>query len=153
MIRTFEEYTEELTEDEVKYILPKLQIILTLAIGKEKALTNKQIVSDLNSYNRPFPCDETQKHIKTSEPRIRKMIHILRVSDAIPFLIATSGGYYISNDKKEIETYIGSIDDRLRSIYQIRRALKRQMKEFGKKHDAIQKEVQFSTTNGELNFY
>lgn len=143
MIRNFEEYTGELSEDEAKYILPRLLKILTLAIGKEKAITNKKIIKDF--VNNPIVQTDNgeYKSIKTSEPKIRHMIHILRVSDTIPFLIATSNGYHISNDKTEIETYMGSIDDRLRSIYDIRRCLKRQMREWGRKPEAIQKELIF----------
>lgn len=153
MIRNFEEYTSELSEDEANFIMPRLLKILALAIGKEKAITNKRIVRDINI---DHPCEDIdamtghRKWIKTSEPRIRHMIHILRVSDAIPFLIATSHGYYISNDKEEIVNYMGSIDDRLRSIYDIRRCLKRQIKEFGKKPEAIQREISFA--DGELKY-
>jgi hypothetical protein len=164
MIRNFEEYTAELSEDEAKYIMPRLQMLLTLAIGKERAITNKQIVREINTLNPLTKPDEKDPglswNVKTSEPRIRHMIHILRVSDAVPFLVATSHGYYISNDKQEIEEYMGSVDDRLRSIYQIRRALKRQMKEWGRQPDGIQKPISFpdspprplSFANGELNF-
>ena len=148
MIRNFEEYTDELSEDEQKYILPSLAKLLILHVGKEKAITNKYIVSHFNKY---FPIQKwiqdknnmTLVTVKTSEPRIRHMIHILRVSDSIPYLIATSMGYYISNDRKEIETYIGSIDDRLRAIYAIRKALKRQLKNWGLKQEGIQKELLF----------
>ena len=148
MIRNFEEYTDELSEDEQKYILPSLAKLLILHVGKEKAITNKYIVSHFNKY---FPIQKwiqdknnmTLVTVKTSEPRKRHMIHILRVSASIPCLIATSMGYYISNDRKEIETYIGSIDDRLRAIYAIRKALKRQLKNWGLKQEGIQKELLF----------
>lgn len=157
MIRNFEEYTSELSEEEIKYIVPRLLKILILTIGKDKALTNKQIVKDINIVNQIHVPIETkgsliilEHQVKTSEARIRHMIHVLRVSDMISCLIATSKGYYISNDKQEIETYIGSVDDRLRSIYQIRRALKRQLKEWGRKPEGIQREISFA--NGELNY-
>jgi len=146
MIRNFEEYTSEMTEDEINYIIPRLIKMLTLAIGKGNALTNRKIVYDINIRNavtKPDPSGEYRKQVTTSEPRIRHMIHILRVSDAIPCLIATSAGYYISNDRQEIETYMGSIDDRLRSIYQIRRALKRQLKDWGSHVSAVQRELIF----------
>lgn len=146
MIRNFEEYTSELTEDEANYIMPKLLKILILRIGKENAITNRSIIN----YFKAYPILKQDKMdpglswtIKTSEPRIRHMIHILRVSDTIPFLVASSQGYYISNDKQEIEDYMQSIDDRLRSIYQIRRALKRQIREWGKPTEAIQGQLIF----------
>ena len=76
--------------------------------------------------------------IKTRVSRIRKLIHIIRVSDTIPMLLAGAKGYYISDDREEIKTYIGSIEDRLRAIYQIRRALKRQLAKDRESQDGIQ---------------
>ncbi|KKP51040.1 MAG: hypothetical protein UR43_C0028G0011 [candidate division TM6 bacterium GW2011_GWF2_33_332] len=154
MIRTFEDYTSELTEDEANYIMPRILKILTLAIGKDKAVKNDQILKDINVLNPMYKPDNEDPDlswiIKTRPARIRHMIHILRVTDTIPFLVATAVGYFISNEKEEIENYIGSIDDRLRSIYQIRRALKRQMKEWGKKPEGIQRQISFA--NGELTY-
>jgi len=118
MIRNFEELTKECTEYELNYIMPVLVDNLTAARGKKNAVTNEMLRRALLH----------MLDIKTSGPRIRYMIHVLRVSDIIPFLIATSDGYYVTDDEEEIKTYIGSIEDRLRSIYQIRRALKRQVK-------------------------
>jgi hypothetical protein len=152
MIRNFEDYKSELTEDEAEYIIPRLVKLLTLSIGKDNAIKNDQILRDINIDNPIVLVDllDRKKHVKTRPARIRHMIHILRVSDTIPFLVATAVGYFISNDKEEIEKYIGSVDDRLRSIYQIRRALKRQMKEWGKKPEGIQRQISFA--NGELTY-
>lgn len=130
MIRNFEEYTSELTDDEKDYILPRLIRLLSTCIGKQKALTNSRIIESFNVNNPIYSEEDIPRRIKVSQPRIRHMIHILRVSDTIPLLIATSNGYYIANDYDEIKGYIQSIDDRLRAIYQIRRAMKRQIKNY-----------------------
>jgi hypothetical protein len=145
MVRNFEEYTDQLTEDEAEYIMPRLVKLLALSIGKDNAIKNDHILRDINIDNPIVLVDllNCKKQIKTRPARIRYMIHILRVSDTIPFLVATAVGYFISNDKEEIESYIGSIDDRLRSIYQIRRALKRQVREWGHYHEAIQGQLVF----------
>ena len=148
MIKNFEQYTCELNYEELHFIMPRLFKILTLAIGKENAITNKFIVNNINRWEQityALPDDKmgVVRTVKTSEPRIRHMIHILRVSDTLPCLIATSHGYYISNDKEEVLSYIQSIDDRLRSIYQVRRAMKRQLKEWVKPN-AIQFELNFN---------
>lgn len=127
MIRNFEEFTGELTDDERDYIFPRLIKILSTCIGKEKALTNSRILESFNVNNPIYSEEEEPRVIKTRQNRIRHMIHILRVTDTIPFLIATAKGYYISNDYDEIKGYMQSIDDRLRAIYQIRRAMKRQI--------------------------
>lgn len=143
MIRNFEDYTHSLTEDEAKYIIPMLLKILALSIGKENAVKNQFILNNINSSLLEYCTANDIPAIRTRPARIRHMIHILRVSDTIPFLVATAVGYFISNDKKEIEDYMQSVDDRLRSIYQIRRALKRQMREWGKPAEAIQGQLIF----------
>lgn len=137
MIRNFEEYTHNMTMAEKKYILPQIIRILSLAIGKEKAITNNQIIENiiLPSIN------EYPESLNLNMSRIRHIIHVLRVSDMIPFLVASSKGYYISNNKDEIETYIKSIDDRLKSIYQIRKALRRQTKNFPNKQTDSQQRL------------
>lgn len=119
MIKGFEDYTHELTEYEQEWIIPILIDILSAAIGKEKAVTNKHIVETLRFVD-----------LKSSGPRIRHMIHILRVSDRIVQLIATSDGYYITENPQELKDYQHSLDDRLRNIYQVRRAIKRQISNF-----------------------
>ena len=143
MIRGFENYTSQMSEEERLYVAPRVLRLLSLAIGRDNAITNNDIVSDINSENRihyAFMDDgfEKVRTVRTSGPRIRHIIHVLRVSDTIPFLVATSYGYYISNKEEEIKKYIGSIDDRLRSIYQIRRALKRQQRLFNVANVPIQ---------------
>ena len=119
MIRTFEEYTHELTEEEREFIMPHLIKTLTSAVGVDRAVTNSTIVGSINYILK-------DEGIKTSGPRIRHMIHILRVTNVIPLLIATSKGYYVTHNMEAIETYIGSLEDRLRSISAVLRALKQQ---------------------------
>ena len=141
MIRNFEEYTHEMTDKERDYVVPWLIKVLTLAVGKEKAVINQNLVREFNYHQRLLFGDgkiSEDQIIKTRVSRIRKLIHIIRVSDTIPMLLAGAKGYYISDDKEEIETYIGSIEDRLRAIYQIRRALKRQLAKDRESQDGIQ---------------
>ena len=141
MIRNFEEYTHEMTDKERDVVVPWLIRVLTLAIGKDKAVINQNLVREFNENQlrlyHEFKITEDQI-VKTRVPRIRKLIHIIRVSDTIPKLLAGAKGYYISDDKEEIETYIGSIEDRLRAIYQIRRALKRQLAKDRESQDGTQ---------------
>ena len=75
MIRNFEEYTHEMTDGERDYVVPYLIRRLTLAIGKDKALKNVRLVKEFFYEYAPL--------MKTSAPRVRKLIHILRVSDTI----------------------------------------------------------------------
>ena len=141
MIRNFEYYTHEMTPEENQVIMPWILRTLTLAIGKDKAVKNTSLVDNFNASQQGlFVHGQTDydKPLKTRSSRVRKLIHILRVSDTVPFLLAGAKGYYISDDKETIESYIGSIEDRLRAIHNIRRALKRQLAKSREVEDGVQ---------------
>lgn len=131
MIKSFEAYTYKITYEEKWYILPRLIKILSLAIGNEKAITNNQILRDINITN-PIYTDSSDviSQIKSNGPRIRHLIHVIRVNDIIPYLIATSKGYYISNDMDEVNDYIESLEDRVKSIANVLRALRKQVRKY-----------------------
>jgi hypothetical protein len=105
MINNFEDYTHELSDYELKTLVPIIVKGLLTKVGKENAITNNQIVPKLKG-----------KGYKVSSSRIRKIVHYIRVAGLIPCLIATSKGYYISNDKEEIKEYIDSLHQRADSI-------------------------------------
>ena len=115
MLKLFEDITEELTDYENQIVKPIIIQGLELKRGKENAVTNKHIVKKLKDMQ-----------INTSTPRVRKIIHDIRVNDTIPCLIATSSGYYISKDIEELDSYILSLAQRIRSIKEIRDSLREQ---------------------------
>lgn len=116
-INNFEEQTHELNEYELKKIVPKIVRGLQTKIGKQNAITNKKIIDRLKSIK-----------IKTTPSRVRKMIHHIRITGLVERLIATSRGYYITNDKKEMEDYVESLIQRSESIMSIAKQLDYQRK-------------------------
>lgn len=120
MITNFEELTEELTEQELNRIVPALIRGLRTKIGKENTITNKQMKEGL----------EEICNIKTTEPRIRKMIQYIRISGSIERLIATSKGYYISNDVQELKDYLESLMQRADSIMLTAKQIQFQLDKF-----------------------
>ena len=117
MITGFEEQTEPLTDQEREVFLPPIIKGLRVKAGKEKAVTNKDIVRGLKAN-----CD-----IKIGEARVRKMINYIRNNDIIPCLIATSKGYYIAETKDEMLDYIDSLYGRVEAIEADALSMKRQM--------------------------
>ena len=117
MITGFEEQTEPLTDQEREVFLPPIIKGLRVKVGKEKAVTNKDIVRGLKAN-----CD-----IKIGEARVRKMINYIRNNDIIPCLIATSKGYYIAETKDEMLDYIDSLYGRVEAIEADALSMKRQM--------------------------
>lgn len=105
MINGFEHITQPLTESEQK-ILPVIVRGLSKKIGSVNAVTNKAICAGLlEKYN-----------VELSEARVRKIINHIRMNNLLTGLIATSAGYYISTNPKEISDYIQSLEGRKQAI-------------------------------------
>lgn len=117
MITGFEEQTKPLTDQEREVFLLPIINGLRVKVGKEKAVTNKDIVRGLK-----VNCD-----IKIGEARVRKMINYIRNNDIIPCLISTSKGYYIAETKDEMLDYIDSLYGRVEAIEADALSMKRQM--------------------------
>ena len=119
MITGFEEQTEPLTDMEREVFLPPIIKGLYVKVGKQKAVTNKDIVRGLKAN-----CD-----IKIGEARVRKIINHIRNNDIIPCLIATSKGYYIAETPEEVDDYIDSLYGRIEAITADAESMKRQKSE------------------------
>lgn len=117
MIKGFSEQTEPLTDYEQNTLLPVIMRGLRPRIGKESAVTNRYIVSQLKpTYN-------------VTEARVRKIINHIRTADLIPGLIATSDGYFIAETEKELRDYEESLLGRELAIRQVRESIARQRRE------------------------
>ena len=109
MITNFETLTIELTDEE-------LQVIPILIKGfktheKENPITEPNIIENMNIFLK----QNTDLKIKITGVRLRKMVNYIRVNALIP-LMATSQGYFVSYDQKEIESQIKSLYQRAKSI-------------------------------------
>ena len=119
MITGFEEQTEPLTDMEREVFLPPIIKGLRVKVGKDKAVTNRDIVRGLKA----------NLDIKIGEARVRKMINHIRNNDIIPCLIATSKGYYIAETPEEVDDYIDSLYGRIEAITADVESMKRQKSE------------------------
>ncbi|MCM1439878.1 MAG: hypothetical protein NC131_11855 [Roseburia sp.] len=115
MIKGFNSETAPLTEHEEKVLLPLVLRGLKTKIGKENAVTNRTIVQRLNIAG-----------YTVTEPRIRKLINHIRMTDLLPGLIATSGGYFLATSEAELLDYEQSLIGREDAIKQVRLAIARQ---------------------------
>lgn len=105
MIINFEEHTHELRPYEIKYLLTRVVNGLSTKVGKEKIITNKEMLKILKDQG-----------LKITAPRLRKIINHIRVSGLVQNLISTSNGYYVATTKEEMENYIKSLKQRIGSI-------------------------------------
>jgi hypothetical protein len=118
MITNFEEETHDLTTHEKDVLLPLMVKGLKNKVGKENAVTSKQIIRGFK--NSGYSMDG---------PRVRKLVNYIRVKSLIPCLMATNKGYHITNDKAELESFLKSLDERIWAIRAVRDAVGRQLDE------------------------
>jgi hypothetical protein len=112
----FEPETTKLTEYELK-LVPIVVNILKSRLGRENAITNNILVNRMSKLGFSSMTPE----------RMRKLINHIRLYDLLDCLVASSKGYYISNDEKEISDYIGSLRGREEAIRAVRLALEAQL--------------------------
>lgn len=105
MITNFESITEGLSTEECKVVLPKVIELLKYRKGKDNAITNKKLRNLLTAMGHDVP-----------ESRIRKIINQIRLKGLVNNLLASSKGCYVSNDKDEINQYVGSLRERATAI-------------------------------------
>jgi len=116
MIQGFETETAPLSEQEL-LLVPKFCNGFANKIGKQNAITNKNIIAGFKNIG-----------INLSESRVRKIVNYIRVNNLVSCLMATSDGYFISNEAEEIKQFIDSLMSRERAIRQVREAMEIQHK-------------------------
>jgi len=123
MIKDFEGYTEELSDDELK-LVPAFCAGLKSKIGKENAITNKAIQKAFQ---------ENEKwNLKIPDARVRKIINYIRVNGLGKGLCASSNGYYVAKNQEELEGYLEGLKQRIRSQLSVYDALEFQYIEWKK---------------------
>jgi len=116
MITLFEDITYELTDYELNTLVSVVVKGLSSKKGKENAITNKVICEKLKSAG-----------YKVSEPRLRKIIHHIRVEQLIVGLCCNSKGYYVTDSLEELSRYVESLAQRIRSQQAIHNSMKKCM--------------------------
>jgi hypothetical protein len=110
MITNFDDITQELSPEELR--------IIPFLIGgfkkrtKENPIKAPEIVESVNNQREKLKLPEKYKF---SEARLRKISNHIRTNGLLP-LIATSSGYFTSNDPEEIQKQIDSLEERASAI-------------------------------------
>ena len=115
MINGFDKETAPLSEYEERTLLPVMVRNLAVKRGRSAAVTNSYICSRLKALGYDI-----------NGARVRKLINHIRVNGLVPRLIATSDGYYIATDRRELDDYIESLRGRELAIRAVREAMERQ---------------------------
>lgn len=131
MVTNFEQYTHELTEIEEKVILPWI-IEAWSRKNYGEVLTQRQQIQGINAMairEKLYKPSSRNKPLKSfyilTGPRFRKIIHHIRVKNLISkgFLLASSKGYYLSTDQREIDKFVKSCYERASSFKEVGDAL------------------------------
>lgn len=136
MINGFEKYTIELNDDELK-IVDIIVDRFRKRPGIKNIVSNPQIIDGLKTIG-----------IETNEPRIRKVIQYIRINDLIPGLIATSKGYYSTNDIDELQSWVETMIQRENAIRESRKSIelfiqKLQHERYQQNNCGIVKQIEF----------
>lgn len=119
-ILTFEEHTEDLTEQEHE-ILPQMRewfkIVLSGGvIQKQPDIVDIMNMKIVHAYGPGY--------FKMNTVRLRKYINYFRTNGELP-IIATSEGCYITKNKEDIQKQITSLEQRARQIQRAALGLKK----------------------------
>ena len=117
MINGFEQETEPLNDYEQSLVPIFIQGLKT-KLGKESAVTNDAMIAGLDKMGH-----------KLNQARVRKIIAHIRNKQLIKGLMASSKGYYITNNPEEIKDYIESLQGRIEAILAIKRTFENYLTE------------------------
>lgn len=115
--RELKKETCRLSVYEQNVLLPILIKGLEMKKGKQNAVTNKKIVQELNAHG-----------LKINEVGVRRLINYIRMNDLIVGLMASSIGYYTTNNEREFMDYEVSLLGREVAIRRVRMSIQRQRK-------------------------
>lgn len=90
--------------------------------GEKNIISNSEITSAFNSIG-----------YSITKPQIRQIIHLIRVTNFVPHLIATDKGYYMATSPQEMLIYLNSLQGRIDSITEVKIALLHQLNNWGYK--------------------
>lgn len=115
MVENFEEITKTLTPDE-EMMLPVIMRGLK-AHSYADPIKGPDIVIAVNSQKQKYGF-----RLNLNEARLRKIVNHIRVNALLP-VMATSSGYYVSDDPETIESQVRSLVDRAEGIRAAARGL------------------------------
>tara|TARA_R110002110_G_scaffold100922_17_gene256866 strand:- start:1617 stop:2021 length:405 start_codon:yes stop_codon:yes gene_type:complete len=110
MIPTFEEHTQPLSDYEKNTLLPLLIKGFKTKVGVENCITNPQICSALRKLG-----------YKVTQPRVRKIVFYIRNKNMIPKLIASSKGYWIATNKRQVISWLDSVNSKISALEQTKK--------------------------------
>ena len=107
--------TYSLTDYDLNVLLPLLIKGLETKKGKANAVTANQIV-----------CGLQRNELKITKKHVFRLIGYIRINDLVVGLMASSVGYYITNNEQELIKYEKRLMSREANLRKMRMSVKRQ---------------------------
>ena len=121
MINGFENETAPLNETEQTAARIISECLQLHHVGSHKAVTGQYIANSLAKFSEVFRDAKGRPYLNGA--RVRKIVNFIRTTGQCPRLIASSKGYYVSNDRREITEYITGLRARAQAIEAVAKAM------------------------------
>lgn len=121
MVTLFEEITETLTEKEM-LLLPYVERVFK-KFDKKSLQVKTNVICEVINNLYVHECGLDKFYIPMNGVRLRKFVNYFRVNGILA-IIGTSEGYFVTNDKIEIEKQIKSLTERANGILAAAEGLK-----------------------------
>ena len=105
MIEGFEEYADHVKMPEDAYTVKKIADALYVRLGKNNAITNKDMRAKLKGWG-----------ANIGDVKMRDIIHYIRVKNLVPRLCAGSKGYWVAATQEEWDKYRRGYKQRINSM-------------------------------------
>lgn len=99
----------KVSETEINAAKKLASLFKTDHVGKEEAITSKDLLKFLSKNGLYNPTDVT----------VRKLVSYIRTNGLVKNLIATTSGYYIETNKAAVRIYVQSLKNRANAILAI----------------------------------
>lgn len=103
-----------------KRCMPVIVKGLSNKIGKEKTITNKQIIAKMDGIG----------YEGLTPPRVRKIVNHIRNNDLLLLLCANSNGYFLPKNLEELDNYLDTMSKRINSQVKTFDKLKEQREKY-----------------------
>jgi len=118
MIRGFEEYTHDLTSEELEKAIHIADYLKD--VKKEQAVSGRKLTSIFGL---------------THDSRARKIINYLRTEGHVKGLVANNAGYYMTDDVEDLVRYRESLLARAAAILKVAKEVSRNIIDISKKNE------------------
>lgn len=123
----YEDIIPKNTNPQVVKMIPTLLRVLEEHKGTKNQVFSDEIINELLADD-VYPVNRKGEAIADPKPYIAKAVQAIRIYHIIPCVMSTSKGYCIATTPEEYETFLRSMNERMKSSQMILQAAEDDMK-------------------------